>query len=99
MTAATVVPGAIDEPSATASTTPVHSMPRILGNVTSPPDQPRSVMYSERLRPNASTRTSAQPGRGSGLGTSRTTSASGPSGRSATAARIVAMPAVCHRLC
>ena len=99
MTAATVVPGSIAEPSATASTTPVHSIPRIRGNVTSPPDQPRSVMYSERLSPNASTRTSAQPGRGSGRGTSRTTSASGPSGRSATAARIVATPSpVCQAL-
>ena len=69
---------------------PTHSMPRMRGNATASPDQPRSVMYSERLSPNASTRTSAQPGRGSGRGTSRTTSPSGPSGRSATAARMLA---------
>ena len=92
MTAATVVPTSTAEPAATSATTPTHSMPRMRGKATSAPDQPRKVMYSERLSPNASTRTSAQPWRGSGRGTSRTTRPSAPSGRSATAARMLATP-------
>src|SRR3954465_12080554 len=104
--AATVVPrGTAGASPCTASTTPTSSMPRIRGNVTASPAYPFSVLYSDRLSPNASTLTSAQPGRGSGRGTSRTTSPSGPSGRSATTARICAMgpsgqvggPGVCDR--
>src|SRR3954468_24394176 len=92
ISAATVVPGATAGSSpCTASTTPTSSIPRIRGNVTASPAKPLSVLYSDRLSPNASTLTSAQPGRGSGRGTSRTTSPSGPSGRSATTARICAM--------
>src|SRR3954454_1170826 len=92
ISAATVVPGGTAGASpCTASTTPTSSMPRIRGNVTALPAYPLSVLYSDRLSPNASTRTSAQPGRGSGRGTSQTTSPSGPSGRSATTARICAI--------
>ena len=80
-----VVPGTTAEPAATASTTPVHSIPRMRGNCdgVARPAAQRHVLRA--VEPNASTRTSAHPGRGSGRGTSRTTS---PRGRRAARPRL-----------
>src|SRR4051812_15925469 len=87
--AATCCPSSNSPPGA-AATTPVASMPSTRGNVT-PCPRPSLVCNSERLIPNALTRMSTQPGRGSGTGSSRIRSASGGPGASSTTARMVAV--------
>src|SRR6266487_4893909 len=68
-------------------------MPSTRGKVT-PWARPSRVCSSERLIPNALTRMSTQPGRGSGTGSSRIRSASGGPGASSTTARMVAVMSV-----
>src|SRR5438552_1336315 len=87
--AATCRPSSTSPPGA-AATTPVASMPSTRGNVT-PFARPRRVCSSERLIPNALTRTSTHPGRGFGTGSSRIRSAAGGPGASSTTARMVAV--------
>src|SRR5215211_6399884 len=87
--AATCWPFSNSPPGATA-TTPVASMPSTRGKVT-PCARPRRVCSSERLSPNALTRMSTHPGRGSGTGSSRIRSAAGGPGASSTTARMVAV--------
>src|SRR5437899_5773416 len=79
-----------NSPSGAAATMPVASMPSTRGKVT-PCARPRRVCSSERLIPNALTRMSTQPERGSGTGSSRIRSASGGPGASSTTARMVAV--------
>src|SRR4051794_34112195 len=79
-----------NSPPGAAATTPVASMPSTRGNVT-PCATPRRVCSSERLIPNALTRMSTQPARGSGTARSRIRSASGGPGASSTTARMVAL--------
>src|SRR4051812_43110535 len=87
--AATCWPSSNSPPGA-AATTPVASMPSTRGKVT-PCARPSRVWSSERLIPNALTRMSTQPARGSGTASSRISSASGGPGASSTTARMVAL--------
>src|SRR5258708_16299303 len=90
MTDATFWPGCNALPGA-ASTIPTHSMPMTRGNFTVG-DPPLRVISSARLSPKALIRTSTQPSRGSGLGTSRICNTSGPPACSTTIAFIFHLP-------
>src|SRR4051794_1861311 len=77
-----------NSPAGADATTPVASMPSTRGKVM-PWARPNRVCSSERLIPNALTRMSTQPGRGSGTGSSWIRSTWGGPGASSTTARIV----------
>src|SRR5215207_7523644 len=89
--ARTVTPGRRVDPGA-SSTAPTHSIPRTRGKRTASPDPPARVTSSERLSPNARTRTRTQPGRPAGAGRSSSRRTSGAPGWWTTTALISAPP-------
>src|SRR5690242_2834566 len=86
MTAATVLPTGRPESDGSA-TTPTHSIPSTRGKRTLG-ECPCRVISSDRLSPNALTRTSVQPGRTAGRDTRLTCRTSGGPGSLTTTARI-----------
>src|SRR5215218_757036 len=80
-----------NSPPGGAATTPVASMPSTRGKVT-PWARPRRVCSSDRLIPNALTRMSTQPGRGSGTASSRIRSPAGAAARFVAKGGLVLRP-------